>query len=148
MHSYGAVGRLEDKASIVRKSANQLLSVLLQFNPFGPSMVSAQFAATAAQYQAKLPPPAPVKEEDVFEAETEAAEADEVGPLLARTVCLRVCDGSITSPANVGPTSGHSVKFARFSGENAGFYSRVGASCGVCSGGQSLQFSALYFLLF
>lgn len=49
-----AAGRLEDKAHIVRKSALQLLTTLLQFNPFGPSLRTGPFEATLEQYKEKL----------------------------------------------------------------------------------------------
>ena len=49
-----AAGRLEDKAAIVRKSALQLLTTLLQFNPFGPSLRTGPFEATLEQYKEKL----------------------------------------------------------------------------------------------
>ncbi|XP_024390641.1 condensin-1 complex subunit CAP-D2 isoform X6 [Physcomitrium patens] len=49
-----AVGRLEDKAAIVRKSALQLLTTLLQFNPFGPSLRISQFEYTIQQFKEKL----------------------------------------------------------------------------------------------
>lgn len=49
-----AAGRLEDKAAIVRKSALQLLTTLLQFNPFGPSLRTGPFEATLKQYKDRL----------------------------------------------------------------------------------------------
>jgi condensin complex subunit 1 len=49
-----AAGRLEDKAAIVRKGALQLLTTLLQFNPFGPSLRAGPFEATLEQYKEKL----------------------------------------------------------------------------------------------
>jgi hypothetical protein len=49
-----AAGRLEDKGSLVRKSALQLLTTLLQFNPFGPSLRTGPFEATLGQYKEKL----------------------------------------------------------------------------------------------
>lgn len=49
-----AAGRLEDKGSLVRKSALQLLTTLLQFNPFGPSLRTGPFEATLDQYKEKL----------------------------------------------------------------------------------------------
>ena len=48
------VGRLEDKAAIVRKSALQLLSKLLCFNPFGQFLPLDQLVASLDQYKAKL----------------------------------------------------------------------------------------------
>lgn len=70
-----AAGRLEDKGAIVRKSALQLLTTLLQFNPFGPSLRIGPFEATLQQYKEKL------KEMELAsstanEAETHLAEAE------------------------------------------------------------------------
>lgn len=47
-------GRLEDKSSIVRRAALQLLMALLLFNPFGAQLPEACFAASLAEYRAKL----------------------------------------------------------------------------------------------
>ncbi|KAG8372081.1 hypothetical protein BUALT_Bualt12G0029400 [Buddleja alternifolia] len=49
-----ASGRLEDKSAIVRKSALNLLIMMLQHNPFGPQLRAASFEATLEQYQKKL----------------------------------------------------------------------------------------------
>ncbi|XP_074306747.1 condensin-1 complex subunit CAP-D2 isoform X2 [Silene latifolia] len=49
-----AAGRLEDKATIVRKAALNLLIVMLQHNPFGPQLRVASFEATLDQYKKKL----------------------------------------------------------------------------------------------
>ncbi len=49
-----AAGRLEDKSSLVRKAALQLLGELLASNPFGPRLPEAEFAASLAQFQARL----------------------------------------------------------------------------------------------
>ncbi|MCO5547427.1 hypothetical protein L7F22_000876 [Adiantum nelumboides] len=49
-----AAGRLEDKAAIVRKSALQLLTTLLQYNPFGPQLRTAAFEATLEKYKTQL----------------------------------------------------------------------------------------------
>lgn len=49
-----AAGRLEDKSSIVRKSALYLLIMMLQHNPFGPQLRIASFQATLEQYKKKL----------------------------------------------------------------------------------------------
>ncbi|KAG7962042.1 hypothetical protein I3843_09G046200 [Carya illinoinensis] len=49
-----AAGRLEDKSSIVRKSALNLLITMLQHNPFGPQLRIASFEATLEQYKKKL----------------------------------------------------------------------------------------------
>ncbi|KAA8518000.1 hypothetical protein F0562_015474 [Nyssa sinensis] len=49
-----AAGRLEDKSSIVRKSALNLLIMMLQHNPFGPQLRIASFEATLEQYKKKL----------------------------------------------------------------------------------------------
>ncbi|KAJ9548071.1 hypothetical protein OSB04_020614 [Centaurea solstitialis] len=49
-----AAGRLEDKSAIVRKSALNLLIMMLQHNPFGPQLRIASFEATLKQYTKKL----------------------------------------------------------------------------------------------
>ncbi|KAK4412876.1 Condensin complex subunit [Sesamum alatum] len=49
-----ASGRLEDKSAIVRKSALNLLIMMLQHNPFGPQLRAASFEATLEQYKKKL----------------------------------------------------------------------------------------------
>lgn len=49
-----AAGRLEDKSAIVRKSALNLLVMMLQHNPFGPQLRIASFEATLDQYRKKL----------------------------------------------------------------------------------------------
>ncbi|GAA0170382.1 chromatin/chromatin-binding, or -regulatory protein [Lithospermum erythrorhizon] len=49
-----ATGRLEDKSAIVRKSALNLLIMMLQHNPFGPQLRAASFSATLEQYRKKL----------------------------------------------------------------------------------------------
>lgn len=49
-----AAGRLEDKSSIVRRAALQLLTALLLYNPFGAQLPEACFAASLAEYRAKL----------------------------------------------------------------------------------------------
>lgn len=48
------LGRLEDKSSIVRRAALQLLTALLLYNPFGAQLPETCFAASLAEYQAKL----------------------------------------------------------------------------------------------
>ncbi|KAL2895885.1 Condensin complex subunit 1 [Bienertia sinuspersici] len=49
-----AAGRLEDKSAIVRKSALNLLIVMLQHNPFGPQLRMSSFEATLDKYKNKL----------------------------------------------------------------------------------------------
>ncbi|XP_022746480.1 condensin complex subunit 1 [Durio zibethinus] len=49
-----AAGRLEDKSAIVRKSALNLLIMMLQHNPFGPQLRIASFQATLEEYKKKL----------------------------------------------------------------------------------------------
>ncbi|KAK7392973.1 hypothetical protein VNO78_21423 [Psophocarpus tetragonolobus] len=49
-----AAGRLEDKGAIVRKSALNLLIMMLQHNPFGPQLRITSFEATLDQYKKKL----------------------------------------------------------------------------------------------
>ncbi|KAL7097778.1 hypothetical protein ACP275_10G163900 [Erythranthe tilingii] len=54
-----ASGRLEDKSAIVRKSALNLLIMMLQHNPFGPQLRATSFEATLEQYKKKLTELAP-----------------------------------------------------------------------------------------
>lgn len=49
-----AAGRLEDKSAMVRKSALNLLIMMLQHNPFGPQLRSTSFEATLEMYNKKL----------------------------------------------------------------------------------------------
>ncbi|XP_044478360.1 condensin complex subunit 1-like [Mangifera indica] len=49
-----AAGRLEDRSAIVRKSALNLLIMMLQHNPFGPQLRIVSFDATLEQYKRKL----------------------------------------------------------------------------------------------
>uniref|UniRef100_A0A2N9FEF9 Condensin-1 complex subunit CAP-D2 n=1 Tax=Fagus sylvatica TaxID=28930 RepID=A0A2N9FEF9_FAGSY len=49
-----AAGRLEDKSAIVRKSALNLLIIMLQHNPFGPQLRIASFEATLELYKKKV----------------------------------------------------------------------------------------------
>ena len=51
--SLGA-GRLEDKSSIVRKAALQLLAALLLYNPFGGELPEGRFEASLTEWRAKL----------------------------------------------------------------------------------------------
>lgn len=50
-----ARSRMSDKAAIVRRAAMQLLSALLEFNPFGPELSANTFANTLNECEAKLP---------------------------------------------------------------------------------------------
>ncbi|KAI5396595.1 condensin-1 complex subunit CAP-D2 [Lathyrus oleraceus] len=59
-----AAGRLEDKSAIVRKSALNLLIMMLQHNPFGPQLRVASFEATLDQYKKKLKELEPSKGSD------------------------------------------------------------------------------------
>ncbi|XP_039024885.1 condensin complex subunit 1-like [Hibiscus syriacus] len=56
-----AAGRLEDKSAFVRKSALNLLIMMMQHNPFGPQLRIASFQATLEQYKKKLNELEPVK---------------------------------------------------------------------------------------
>ena len=47
-------GRLEDKSSIVRKAALQLLRALLLYNPFGGELPEGRFEASLTEWRAKL----------------------------------------------------------------------------------------------
>jgi len=72
-----AVGRLEDKASGVRKAACQLLATLLQWQPFGSVLSRERFAATLAEYQAKLPAEVPSEQEQLFDVAEEQQKEEE-----------------------------------------------------------------------
>ncbi|KAL5546545.1 hypothetical protein UlMin_006232 [Ulmus minor] len=75
-----AAGRLEDKSAIVRKSALNLLIMMLQHNPFGPQLRIASFEATLEQYKKKLKELEPEKPSesvpDVFPAEGDTFNGD------------------------------------------------------------------------
>ena len=47
--------RMSDKAAIVRRAAMQLLSALLEFNPFGPELSAKTFGNTLRECESKLP---------------------------------------------------------------------------------------------
>eukprot|EP00887_Chlorella_sp_A99_P003643 scaffold7.g3643.t1 len=49
-----AVGRLEDKSSLVRKEALRLIQVLMMNNPFGPSLPKERFEASLLHHKAML----------------------------------------------------------------------------------------------
>jgi len=49
-----AIGRLEDKSSLVRKEAMRLLQALMLHNPFGPSLPVDRFAATLGTHKDML----------------------------------------------------------------------------------------------
>lgn len=49
-----AASRLEDRAAAVRKSAAQLLSSLLQYNPFGPSLRLSHFKAKLQEFSTEV----------------------------------------------------------------------------------------------
>ncbi|GAB4851733.1 Condensin-1 complex subunit CAP-D2 [Ancistrocladus abbreviatus] len=49
-----SAGRLEDKSAMVRKSALNLLIMMLQHNPFGPQLRIPSFEATLDKYKKKL----------------------------------------------------------------------------------------------
>lgn len=59
-----AAGRLEDKSAIVRKSALNLLIIMLQHNPFGPQLRTSSFEATLEQYKKKLNELGPMAQSD------------------------------------------------------------------------------------
>ena len=54
MNSMLCTGRLEDKSSIVRKAALQLLTALLLYNPFGGELPEGRFEASLTEWKAKL----------------------------------------------------------------------------------------------
>lgn len=71
-----AAGRLEDKSAIVRKSALNLLIMMLQHNPFGPQLRIASFEATLEQYKKKLNelvPQSPPKTSDGFSSDDDVS---------------------------------------------------------------------------
>jgi len=49
-----AIGRLEDKTAIVRKNAIQLLTILLQWNPFGSALLVVKFRAKVEDLERSL----------------------------------------------------------------------------------------------
>ena len=68
-----AIGRLNDKAALVRKAAMNLLATMLGFNPFAPQLPSAAFAQSLKEYEAKLAamqPPEPAEEDEEERPET------------------------------------------------------------------------------
>ncbi|EPS68668.1 condensin complex subunit 1, partial [Genlisea aurea] len=71
-----ASGRLEDKSAIVRKSALNLLIMMLQHNPFGPQLRTASFEATLEKYKKKLSDDNLLPEADVSCADSEADEQE------------------------------------------------------------------------
>ena len=50
-----ARSRMSDKAAIVRRAAMQLLSTMLEFNPFGPELSATTFGNTLRECESKLP---------------------------------------------------------------------------------------------
>ena len=52
-----ARSRMSDKAAIVRRAAMQLLSTMLEFNPFGPELSATTFGNTLRECESKLPEP-------------------------------------------------------------------------------------------
>ncbi|KAL8142982.1 hypothetical protein V2J09_016014 [Rumex salicifolius] len=75
-----AAGRLEDKSAIVRKSALNLLIIMLQHNPFGPQLQIASFEATLNEYKMKLSELQPV-ENEVSTSDGLTSDADPSGGL-------------------------------------------------------------------
>lgn len=78
-----AAGRLEDKSAVVRKSALNLLTTLLQYNPFGPQLRTSTFEATLEKYKEKLDgmcPPSTSNSNEVngVVVKTESKENEEV----------------------------------------------------------------------
>ncbi|XP_077218446.1 binding protein isoform X2 [Tasmannia lanceolata] len=71
-----ASGRLEDKTAIVRKSALNLLIMMLQHNPFGPQLRIASFEATLEKYKKKLHEMEPESVLDGTSSDNNACEAD------------------------------------------------------------------------
>lgn len=48
------IGRLEDKAALVRKAAIQMLMSLLHCNPFGPSLPEDRYSASLDHFKRRL----------------------------------------------------------------------------------------------
>ncbi|GER25793.1 condensin complex subunit 1 [Striga asiatica] len=74
-----ASGRLEDKSAIVRKSALNLLIMMLQHNPFGPQLKAASFEATLEQYKKKLndlAPKCPPERSDELQPDYDVSHGD------------------------------------------------------------------------
>ncbi|XP_047172089.1 condensin-1 complex subunit CAP-D2 isoform X2 [Vigna umbellata] len=77
-----AAGRLEDKSAMVRKSALNLLIMMLQHNPFGPQLRVASFEATLDQYKMKLKElepsegAEPSSDADIFNGDGEVVESN------------------------------------------------------------------------
>ena len=46
---------MSDKAALVRRAAMQLLSTMLEFNPFGPELSATTFGNTLRECEGKLP---------------------------------------------------------------------------------------------
>lgn len=76
-----AAGRLEDKSAIVRKSALNLLIVMLQHNPFGPQLRISSFEATLDKYKNKLSTlqPEVEAENDIERAPSDVHKSNEDG---------------------------------------------------------------------
>uniref|UniRef100_A0A803MJ92 Condensin-1 complex subunit CAP-D2 n=1 Tax=Chenopodium quinoa TaxID=63459 RepID=A0A803MJ92_CHEQI len=68
-----AAGRLEDKSAIVRKSALNLLIIMLQHNPFGPQLRISSFEATLNKYKSKL---SALQPEENEKADTDGVPSD------------------------------------------------------------------------
>ena len=71
-----AIGRLEDKTALVRKSALQLLSTMLQYNPFAPCLPVAKFELSLQEYQEKLS--AAKKEKGLNDEQKSEVEGEEI----------------------------------------------------------------------
>lgn len=68
-----AVGRLADKASVVRRVAMQLLGTLLTYNPFGPALPVSSLEGSLEQYATRLE----AEEAKLAEAKADEDDADE-----------------------------------------------------------------------
>ena len=74
------IGRLHDKAALVRKAAMNLLATMLGFNPFAPRLPSSAFADSLREYEAKLKlmaPPEPEEKEEEEDAEKKVEPIEE-----------------------------------------------------------------------
>ena len=74
-----AVGRLEDKSSLVRKEALRLLGCLMLHNPFGPALPADRFDASLAIHKAMLEAVMPSEGAMGADDMTQSVQVDSVG---------------------------------------------------------------------
>ncbi|KAL6778710.1 hypothetical protein ACKKBF_B04955 [Auxenochlorella protothecoides x Auxenochlorella symbiontica] len=109
-----AVGRLEDKSSLVRREALRLLQCLLLHNPFGPALPVGAFAASLASHRAALEVLAPDHAEDEFQGlkleggrdgATEPGQEGEQGGAEAPRIKPEPGTGEVPLPSQPAPSS-------------------------------------------